>query len=36
MPGRVTALLHNVSIDRLRESFHALKRNADPGVDGVT
>ena len=33
---RFTALLHHVSIDRLRESFHALKRNAAPGVDGVT
>uniref|UniRef100_UPI0038B9D8F6 group II intron reverse transcriptase/maturase n=1 Tax=Paraburkholderia sediminicola TaxID=458836 RepID=UPI0038B9D8F6 len=33
---RFTALLHHVTIDRLRESFHALKRNAAPGVDGVT
>jgi RNA-directed DNA polymerase len=33
---RFTALLHHVTVDRLRESFHALKRNAAPGVDGVT
>ena len=30
------ALLHHVTIDHLRESFYALKRNAAPGVDGVT
>jgi RNA-directed DNA polymerase len=33
---RFTALLHHVTIDRLRESFLALKRNAAPGVDGMT
>ena len=33
---RFTALLHHVSIDLLRDSFYALKRNAAPGVDGVT
>ena len=33
---RFTALLHHVTVDRLRESFLALKRNAAPGVDGVT
>jgi group II intron reverse transcriptase/maturase len=33
---RFTTLLHHVTIDRLRESFHALKRNAAPGVDGLT
>ena len=33
---RFTALLHHVTIDLLRESFYALKRNAAPGVDGVT
>lgn len=27
---RVTALLHHVTIDRLREAFHALKRKAAP------
>ena len=33
---RLTALLHHVTIDLLGESFDALKRNAAPGVDGVT
>jgi RNA-directed DNA polymerase len=33
---RFTALLHHVSVDLLRLSFYALKRNAAPGVDGVT
>jgi RNA-directed DNA polymerase len=33
---RFTALLHHVTIDRLRESFRALKRMAAPGVDGMT
>lgn len=33
---RYTALLHHVTVDRLRESFYALKRNAAPGVDGIT
>jgi RNA-directed DNA polymerase len=33
---RFTALLHHVSMDLLRESFLALKRQAAPGVDGVT
>src|SRR3954447_16929830 len=32
---RFTALLHHVTIDLLRESFYALKRQAAPGVDGV-
>jgi group II intron reverse transcriptase/maturase len=32
---RFTALLHHVTIQRLRESFYALKREAAPGVDGV-
>jgi RNA-directed DNA polymerase len=32
---RFTALLHHISIDLLRQSFYALKRNAAPGVDGV-
>lgn len=31
-----TALLHHVTLDLLRESFEALKKNAAPGVDGVT
>ena len=34
--ARFTALLHHVTIDLLRESFYALKRDAAPGVDGLT
>jgi RNA-directed DNA polymerase len=33
---RFTALLHHVDADLLRLSFSALKRQAAPGVDGVT
>src|SRR5262250_979213 len=33
---RFTALLHHVSVDLLWDSFYALKRQASPGVDGVT
>ena len=33
---RFTALLHHVTIDLLRESYHRLKKRAAPGVDGVT
>ena len=33
---RFTALLHHVTAPMLRESFQALKKNAAPGVDGVT
>jgi RNA-directed DNA polymerase len=33
---RFTALLHHVSTGLLRDSFYALKRQAAPGVDGVT
>jgi RNA-directed DNA polymerase len=33
---RFTALLHHVDVDRLREAFHALKRDAAAGVDGLT
>src|SRR5579859_1073931 len=33
---RFTALLHHLNIDLLRDSFYALKRQAAPGVDGVT
>src|SRR5215469_10372591 len=32
---RFTALLHHLSVDLLRDSFYALKRQASPGVDGV-
>ncbi len=31
-----TALLHHVTIDLLRDSYHSLKKRAAPGVDGVT
>jgi len=34
--ARFTALLHHVTVDVLRDSFAALKREAAPGVDGVT
>jgi hypothetical protein len=33
--ARFTALLHHITVQRLRESFYALKRDAAPGVDGV-
>src|ERR1700675_3003496 len=33
---KFTALLHQVSIDLLRESYNSLKKKAAPGVDGVT
>jgi RNA-directed DNA polymerase len=33
---KFTALLHHVDIDLLRLAFLALKRDAAPGVDGVT
>jgi len=33
---RFTALLHHVNIERLRQAYFRLKRDAAPGVDGVT
>jgi RNA-directed DNA polymerase len=33
---RFTTLLHHVTVDLLRESFASLKKQAAPGVDGVT
>ena len=33
---RFTALLHHVDVDRLRDAYFALKREAAPGVDGMT
>jgi len=33
---RFTALLHHVTIDRLRSAYRAIRREAAPGVDGVT
>lgn len=34
--ARFTALLHHVNLERLRDGFYALKRDAAPGVDGVS
>jgi RNA-directed DNA polymerase len=34
--ARFTALLHHVTVERLREGFFALKHEAAPGVDGTT
>jgi retron-type reverse transcriptase len=33
---KLTALLHHVDPEMLRTSFYALKRNAAPGIDGMT
>ena len=33
---RFTALLHHVTVGQLRESYHRLKRQAAPGIDGMT
>ncbi len=33
---KFTALLHHVTTELLRDSYHSLKRAAAPGVDGVT
>src|SRR5215471_1138769 len=33
---RFIALLHHINVDTLRTAFHALRRKAAPGVDGVT
>src|SRR5215468_7674659 len=33
---KFTSLFHHLSIDLFRESFFALKRDAAPGVDGLT
>jgi RNA-directed DNA polymerase len=33
---RFTALLHHVDVERLRTAYQALRRQAAPGVDGVT
>src|SRR5205823_4032134 len=34
--ARFTALLHHATISLLRDSYFALKRDAAPGVDGVS
>jgi RNA-directed DNA polymerase len=31
-----TALLHHVTVNLLRDSYYALKRDAAPGIDGIT
>jgi group II intron reverse transcriptase/maturase len=33
---RFTALLHHVSVEALKEAYRSLKRQAAPGVDGIT
>jgi RNA-directed DNA polymerase len=33
---RFTALLHHVDVNRLRDAYFSLRREAAPGVDGVT
>ena len=33
---KFTALLHHITINRLREAFFSLKRGAAPGIDGET
>ena len=34
--ARFTNLLHHITVDLLRDSFDALRREAAPGIDGVT
>jgi RNA-directed DNA polymerase len=34
--ARFTALLHHVTVDRLRAAYLAIRQDAAPGVDGVT
>ena len=33
---RFTALLHHITVDSLEQAFRELRKNAAPGVDGVT
>jgi retron-type reverse transcriptase len=33
---RFTALFHHISVELLRDAFFAIRREAAPGVDGVT
>ena len=36
-PGKkLTALLHHITPEALEQAYHALKRDAAPGVDGMT
>lgn len=32
---RFTALLHHLTVERLRQSYFGLQKQASPGVDGV-
>ena len=34
--AKFTALLHHITVDRLRVAYRRLRRDAAPGVDGVT
>src|SRR5215475_1934559 len=34
--AKFTALLHHVTVERLRDAYRRLRRDAAPGVDGVT
>ena len=34
--ARFTALLHHITVDRLRAAYRAIRPGAAPGVDGVT
>jgi len=33
---RFTALLHHITVDLLKQSYHSLERDSAPGIDGVT
>jgi RNA-directed DNA polymerase len=33
---RFTALLHHLTVDLLKQSYHSLARDSAPGIDGVT
>lgn len=34
--AKFTSIFHHLSVERLRQAFDALQKNASPGVDGVT
>ena len=34
--AKFTALLHHVTVERLRQAYQELRRQAAPGVDGIT
>jgi RNA-directed DNA polymerase len=33
---KLTSLMHHITVDALREAYYALKKEAAPGIDGVT